>query len=52
MNTDLGLFLVREIFFLKGINIRAIEIEGNRVRFERVVLEGSYRLNKVQDITI
>jgi PAS domain S-box-containing protein len=44
-NTGLGLFLVREILSITGINIKETGVYGKGARFEISVPEGKYRYN-------
>jgi len=44
-NTGLGLFLVKEILFLKGITITETGESGKGARFEMTVPKGGYRFN-------
>ncbi|MEI7434708.1 MAG: PAS domain S-box protein [Methanomicrobiales archaeon] len=45
-NTGLGLFLVREILSLTGIDIKETGSAGNGVRFEITVPKGAYRVSE------
>jgi PAS domain S-box-containing protein len=48
-NTGLGLFLVREILSITGIQITETGIEGKGARFEILVPEGYYRFTRERE---